>query len=71
MGLRASPFLLACAVPALFACSGKNAQVQAGNGNNYSTTPCTDNCGADTQCQASCQDVSNQQPLPMGAQPTK
>jgi hypothetical protein len=28
-------------------------------GPNYSTTPCSQNCGNDTQCQARCIDVSD------------
>ena len=40
----------------LAAACGVNNQ---GLGPNYSTTPCADNCGNDTQCQAKCTDVSD------------
>jgi hypothetical protein len=50
--MRALPFtalfVLACAAVAA-ACSAPM--------HNYSTSPCFDNCGNDTQCQASCQQV--------------
>jgi hypothetical protein len=55
---------------AVVGCGG-GSRVGVGSGNNYSSTPCVDNCGSDTQCQAACQDVNNQGPLPAGAQPAK
>ncbi len=33
-----------------------------GAARNYSSTPCFDNCGNDTNCQANCTTVSNQDP---------
>lgn len=64
-------FLFLAFAASLAACAGKSSNVGVGSGNNYSTTPCVDNCGNDAQCQASCQDVGNGQPLPSGVQPVK
>jgi len=32
----------------------------------YSTVPCADQCGTDTNCANNCTTVTNQQPLPGG-----
>jgi hypothetical protein len=43
-----------------------------GAGPNYSTTPCVDNCGNDTQCQARCTDIGGPSGTPpLGVYHTK
>jgi hypothetical protein len=65
MRARAWVALFVVAVASVAACT-KNSSVSAGSGTNYSTSgSCADNCGNDPKCQASCQDVSNQNP-PVG-----
>ncbi len=34
-------------------------------GPNYSNTPCADNCGTDTACNAECKDISAHDPAPL------
>jgi hypothetical protein len=43
-----------------------------GTGPNYSTTPCSDNCGNDVQCQTYCTNTGNpNSPPPLSAGPRK
>ena len=45
------------ALAALGGCSANKAYML---GPNYSSTPCVDNCGTDTTCQARCTDLNHQ-----------
>lgn len=36
-----------------------------GAAQNYSSTPCFDNCGNDATCQANCTNISNHDPPPV------